>query len=90
MDLTDPEKFPESAWGSGRARGARAGAAGRLAELLTGNIRVSVGGVVDRCKGHKRAHKHKDPTRHGFWNTPSAGPHNQNVGSLCLSGLLGP
>ena len=39
--------------------------------------------------GPETAHKHEDPTNHGFWHwiAPYSGPWNQKVGSLC--GLLG-
>ena len=40
--------------------------------------------------GLSRRLLNKDPTDHGFWYPPSIGPCNQNVGSLCSCGLLGP
>ena len=36
------------------------------------------------------ANKKEDPTKHDFWNHPQIGPYSQDVGSLCLCGLLGP
>ena len=39
---------------------------------------------------HHELQKHKDPTRHDFWKSPYDGRQNQNIGSLCLRGLLGP
>ena len=37
--------------------------------------------------GAERAHE--DPTKNGFWNRPSLGPWNQDVGSVCLSEIGG-
>ena len=34
--------------------------------------------------------KYKDPTHRRFWNPPCLWPWSENVGSLCLCGLLGP
>ena len=32
----------------------------------------------------------EDPTNNNLWNARSVGPWNENAGSLCLCGLLGP
>ena len=38
----------------------------------------------------ERPHKHKDPANQCFKNPRFIRPGNQNTGSLCLCGLLGP
>ena len=34
--------------------------------------------------GRKRPHKHKDPTKHGFWNPRCLGPQNQNLTRILM------
>ena len=37
---------------------------------------------------HYMVHKHKDSTKHEFWNPPSTVPQNQDIGSLLLLFLV--
>ena len=37
--------------------------------------------------GAQKPNEHKDPTKHGLWNSTLSWPQNQNVASLCLCGL---
>ena len=44
---------------------------------------------LSHLSGPKRAHKHEDPTNHGFWYPSYAGRWTQNVRSFCLSMVFG-